>query len=392
MGALFGYCAAAVAFEYYVKSSREFLRTQAAALGAGDLLASRTHPEYRPYSSMASFADASRGKRWLRATLTRSPISPVQLLALPLNLEKSFYRFPRLRDSGVHLLRIAEGITRLRNTARACGSWKALEKEFDQKLPVLLYHHVGPFRPGTLRELTVLPKRFESQVRWLARRGYVGIKPADWLNWVRDGKSLPEKPILLTFDDAYADIVEYALPILRKYGFSGVVFVVTERLGGTNTWDEAQGCGTLQLMTAEQIRYWASQGIEFGAHSRTHAHLSKLSAAELSAEVVGSKNDLSALLGYPIVSFAYPYGDYNDAVRDLVQGEFDLAFSIEEGLNYLSGDLHLLKRSYVGPSDSLLECVLTVRRGGIRGIRDWRMKLRLRTRLRRLLGINQGRP
>ena len=259
-------------------------------------------------------------------------------------------------------------------------------------MPVLLYHHVGPFKAGTYRELTVSPEKFERQVRWLARRGYVGIKPADWLNWVRDGKSLPEKPILLTFDDAYADIAEYALPILRKYGFSGTVFVVTERLGGTNTWDEAQGCGTLHLMTAEQIRYWAGQGIEFGAHSRTHAHLSKLSAAELSAEVAGSKSDLSALLGHPIVSFAYPYGDYNDAVHDLVRGEFDLAFSIEEGLNYLSGDLHLLKRSFVGPGDSLLEFALTVRRGGIRRIRDWRNKLRLRTRLRWLLGIKRARP
>ena len=240
MGVLFGYCAAAAVFEYYVKSSLEFLRTQAAALGAGDLLASRTHPEYRPYSSLASFASASSGKKWLRATLTRSPISPVPLLALPLNLEKSFYRFPRLRNSAAHVLRIAEGITRLRNAVRACGSWGVLEKEFDRKLPVLLYHHVGHFKPGTYRELTVLPEKFERQIRWLARRGYIGVRPADWLNWVRDGKSLPEKPILLTFDDAYADVAEYALPILRKYGFSGAVFVVTERLGGTNTWDEAR--------------------------------------------------------------------------------------------------------------------------------------------------------
>ena len=111
-------------------------------------------------------------------------------------------------------------------------------------------------------------------------------------------------------------------------------------------------------MTAEQIRYWDGQGIEFGAHSRTHAHLSKLSAAELSAEVVGSKDDLSALLGHPIVSFAYPYGDYNDAVRDLVRDEFDLAFSVQEGLNYLSGDRHLLKRAYIGPTDLMIDFAL----------------------------------
>jgi peptidoglycan/xylan/chitin deacetylase (PgdA/CDA1 family) len=161
-------------------------------------------------------------------------------------------------------------------------------------------------------------------------------------------------------------------------------------LGSTNTWDEANGSATLQLMTAEQIRHWSGEGIEFGAHSRTHPHLTSLSSSELTTEVAGSKADLTALFGCPPVSFAYPYGDYNDAVRDTVRGEFDMAFSIEEGVNYLPGDLHLLKRSYVGPFDSLLEFALTVRRGGIRSIRDWRGKLRLRTRLKRLLGIKQS--
>ena len=108
--------------------------------------------------------------------------------------------------------------------------------------------------------MTVSPAKFEQQIRWLARRGFQGICPRDWLQWLREGKGLPDKPILLTFDDAYADTAEYALPILKKYGFGAAVFVVTERLGGTNTWDEAEGCGTLHLMTAEQIRYWADAG------------------------------------------------------------------------------------------------------------------------------------
>ena len=122
---------------------------------------------------------------------------------------------------------------------------------------LLLYHHVGPSRPGIDSKLTLSPQRFEQQMRWLARRGYAGVKPSDWLRWIRGGEGLPEKPILLTFDDAYADTAEYGLPIVRKYGFSCVVFVVTERLGGTNAWDQARGRATLQLMTAEQIRHWA---------------------------------------------------------------------------------------------------------------------------------------
>ena len=170
------------------------------------------------------------------------------------------------------------------------------------------------------------PQQFKRQIGWLARQGYVGIRPSDWLRWLREGTGLPDKPILLTFDDSLADIAEYALPVLREYGFGAAVFVVTGRLGGTNAWDEAQGCGTLRLMTAEQVRSWSAQGIEFGARRRTHADLTKLSENELSAEIVGSKEDLSALLVSTVLSFAYPYGESNDTVQELTRTHFDLAF------------------------------------------------------------------
>jgi peptidoglycan/xylan/chitin deacetylase (PgdA/CDA1 family) len=257
------------------------------------------------------------------------------------------------------------------------------KSKFDRRALALVYHHIGPSRPGTYRDMTVSPQRFEQQIRWLARHGYVGIKPSEWLHWAREGESLPEKPILVTFDDAYADTADYALPVLRKYGFAGAVFVVTERLGGTNTWDEAKGCGTLQLMTLEQIRYWAGQGIEFGAHSKTHADLTQLSSAECTAEIRGSKSDLAALLNSGVTSFAYPYGSYNNAVRDLARGEFDLAFTAEEGLINLRSDPHLLQRVVVYPDHSLVHFVLIVRTG--KSVAGWRVKFGVRTRFRRLL-------
>ena len=81
--------------------------------------------------------------------------------------------------------------------------------------------------------------------------------------------------------------------------------------------------------------------------------MTELSAAELAAEVKGSKDDLAALLGHAPVSFAYPYGDYNDAVLDLVRKEFDIAFSVEEGLNYLSQRPASAAASLYRPNDSL---------------------------------------
>ncbi len=392
MGASFRYQPAAVAYELYDKSSWQYLWTQARALGAGDIRTSRKHPEYRPYSALSTLGTTGTAKRWLRSALMRSPVSPVWFLALPLRLEKWYYRCGPLRSAGARLFILAARIAQLRSALSVAGSCKALKQEFGILCPGLMYHHVGPSHPGTFRELTVSPKQFEGQIRWLARWGYTGIKPSDWLRWRREGTGLPRKPILITFDDAYAETAEYALPILRRYGFGAAVFVVTERIGGTNTWDEAEGCGTLQLMTAEQIRYWAAEGIEFGAHGRTHADLTQLPADKCAAEIAGSKSDLANLLGALVVSFAYPYGHVSETVRELVRAEFDLAFGVDEGLNCLRDDPHLLKRRYVGPDDLLLDVAVGFRwRREARWLSDLRIKLGLRSRLKRALGRLGGR-
>ncbi|MGA9427849.1 MAG: glycosyltransferase, partial [Terracidiphilus sp.] len=244
-GCVFGYLPAAAAYEYYVKNSRHYLHAQAVAVAAGDLRASRKHPEYRPCSSLASLGETWWGKRWLLHALVGCPVSPVPLIAFPLRFEKWMYPLAPLRRAGVHLLNLAERLTRLRSAAQTAGSWQTIQSEFGRRCPVLLYHHVGPLREGTYHQLTISAKAFARQIRWLARRGYTGILPSDWLRWLRDGTGLPRKPIMITFDDGYADIAQYALPILRRYGFGATVFIVTARTGGTNTWDEARGCGTL---------------------------------------------------------------------------------------------------------------------------------------------------
>jgi peptidoglycan/xylan/chitin deacetylase (PgdA/CDA1 family) len=256
------------------------------------------------------------------------------------------------------------------------------------RLPVLMYHRVGPDRPGVFPGLEVSPARFERQVRWLARRGFTGVRAADWARWRREGKGLPPKPILLTFDDGYADLAEYALPVLQRHGFGAAVFVVTDLVGKTNVWDEEQGSGTHRLLTADQIRYWATRGIEFGAHGRTHADLTTLSAKAMTEEIVGSKNQLASILGAPVNSFAYPYGSYNQAAQDCARNAFDLTFLGDErtpGIVYLATAPYLLQRTMVQPNDTLadLECRL---RWGHSPLQELRARLRLRSRLRRLAG------
>jgi GT2 family glycosyltransferase/peptidoglycan/xylan/chitin deacetylase (PgdA/CDA1 family) len=363
MGVRFRYLRSAVARQIYVKTSRELVRKDAPRYGRNEVLLCRKHPDYRPYSALASVGQGPLWRHWLRGLATRFPVSPELLLRAPCAVAEWLRSIPWLRRAGVRMLEWRQGIQMLRSALREVGSWEAFQAEFGMRLPVLLYHHVGPLRPGTYPELTISPETFERQMRWLARRGYMGVPPSAWLAWCREGRALPGKPVLLTFDDAYADLTEHAFPVLRRHGFSAAVFVVTGQIGGTNAWDEKLGSATHQLMTAEQIRYWAGQGIEFGAHSRSHADLRALQGSDLADEVTGSGRDLAELLRTRVLSFAYPYGTHNDAVRKQVGDSYALACGVEEGLNFLKTRLSLLRRTMVQPDDTFSDFACRVRYG-----------------------------
>lgn len=257
------------------------------------------------------------------------------------------------------------------------------------RLPVLLYHHIGPRRPGTFTSLTVSPENLRRHVRTMARWGYAGIRPSDWLAWVEEGKQLPDRPVLLTFDDAYADLAEHGLPVLREYGFGAAVYVVTSQLGGTNRWDQAKGSVAHRVLTAEQIRYWATQGIEFGAHGRTHSSLTTLEHEAAEDEILGSKADMECVLGSKVFSFAYPYGSYNEAIQKIVRDAGLISFTVEEGLNDHSTNLQTLRRTMVQPRDNLLDLRLRLS-FGLNRVEHLRRELA--TWKRKLLSAFQASP
>ena len=109
------------------------------------------------------------------------------------------------------------------------------------RLPILSYHSVGPKRKGFDEYLNVPPEMFEQHLQWLSRGGYNSIHLADWIAYRSHGKPLPAKPVVLTFDDGYRDSADYAFPLLKKYGFSATLFVVSKFIGGTNAWDAQFG-------------------------------------------------------------------------------------------------------------------------------------------------------
>jgi peptidoglycan/xylan/chitin deacetylase (PgdA/CDA1 family) len=227
------------------------------------------------------------------------------------------------------------------------GGWNAFQREFAMRLPVLCYHHVGEKLPRSWPLLTVSPKVFRRQIEWLAKHGYTGIHAVEWLAWMQQGTALPEKPVLITFDDGYSDLVERAIPVLEEFGFKATIFIVSQHMGAASTWDVPLGHPSRPLMTAEQVRDCPSHGIEIGAHSRTHPDLRTLPDAALRTELEGSRAELTELMGRSVNTLAYCFGFQNELVRRRAGETFDLSFAAKPGLNGWRTDRTCLRRMFV---------------------------------------------
>jgi peptidoglycan/xylan/chitin deacetylase (PgdA/CDA1 family) len=225
--------------------------------------------------------------------------------------------------------------------------------------PVLMYHDVAPHRPGSrLNGWRVLPEDFARQLKLLAQSGYRGVSLRDLL----DRPDAPKKRVVLTFDDGYVGVLTRALPLLVARGFTATVFVVSAKLGGVNDWDgETPGAA---LITADGVRALAAAGIEIGSHGATHRPLTELSDADLAAEVEGSKAALEAVTGAPVVSFCYPYGNFDDRVVAAVRDAgYRAATVIRGGISPDLSDPFRLKRIAVRGTNTLLDFSIALTRG-----------------------------
>ena len=230
---------------------------------------------------------------------------------------------------------------------------------------VLMYHSVEAYDRDPY-QVTVRPARFGRQLRWLRRRGLRGVAMSELLRARRDGGG--ERLVGLTFDDGYGDFVTEVLPALRRYGWTATVFVVAGALGDHNRWDEPGP--RKPLMTAEQVRRVAGEGIEIGSHSLSHARLPELSAGRLADEVGRSREVLAALAGRPVDGFCYPYGSFGDREIEAVRAA-GYGYACAVGRSELAGR-HAVPRTFVGDRDGsarLLAKVVRHRLTAARGAR-----------------------
>lgn len=178
-------------------------------------------------------------------------------------------------------------------------------------VPIIYYHYIGnnPNPADKARDgLSIAPDKFEEELEYLSKANFTPISLDTMIAALKGNTSLPNKPIILSFDDGYIDFYVNAFPLLRKFNFHSVQFIPTGLVGKSSylTWD--------------QIKEMDSTGlVSFQAHSVTHANLPSLSDTQLKYEIIQSKKDLEEKLGKPVNFFAYPYGASDERVWNAVK-------------------------------------------------------------------------
>lgn len=196
-------------------------------------------------------------------------------------------------------------------------------------LPILMYHHIGyaPANGGKIRnDLTVSPENFKAQVYWLKTHGYHSVKFADLYDYFLGTGKLPDKPIILSFDDGYQDAFDNALPILREAGFSGSFAIITQY--------PSTHSGTNFYADWNTIKSAANEGMEIVSHTQDHfdGKNPKYTEAFILSNLKGSREDIFNHLGLSTETLVYPYGRYTSKYIELAkQAGFKLGVTVHWG-------------------------------------------------------------
>lgn len=216
-----------------------------------------------------------------------------------------------------------------------------------QTIPILCYHRFGPNRSS----MTVTAAAFESQMEYLARNGYRVISMAQFARFIEGGEPMPKKTVVITIDDGYRATYQVAYPILRKYGFPATVYLYSDFVGAADamTWPQMQ----------EMIR---SGLIEIQPHSKTHANLTVKLPGESDAryaervrrEVEAPAGVINERLSLASFSFAYPYGDVNELVADVLARQgVRLGVTVTAGGNGFFAYPYMLRRTMIFGTEDL---------------------------------------
>jgi peptidoglycan/xylan/chitin deacetylase (PgdA/CDA1 family) len=198
------------------------------------------------------------------------------------------------------------------------------------RAPILLYHHVSDSVQGS--RYYVSTENFEKQMHRLQELGYTPIPLSLLVDALLNGAELPQRPVVITFDDGPEDIYEKAFPIMRALGYPGVVFIVANRL-------ESEG-----FLNIEQLSEMIASGWEVGSHGMTHTDIT-LAHGSVRNEILQSRLDLDRSLGITVTTFAYPFGKIDPYVGEKVSDYgYEAAVGLGKSWQHSLATLYYLNR------------------------------------------------
>jgi len=239
--------------------------------------------------------------------------------------------------------------TPLKNSSASLASHLKIEPEIidrEIKVPIILFHYVRNIAPQPDHlgwNLSISPTIFQQQMEYLKKEGYHTITPHQLHQYLKYGYPLPNKPVMLTFDDGYLDFFEEVLPVLRDNNQHATNFIVTNFIGRKSymDWFHLQ-----YLLTSENVF--------LGAHTQSHKKLDQLNPEKLEQEIAINKATLEEGLSTAVDYLAYPYGSYNDNVLSATKRhKFKAAFTTEPGNLHKTKELLKLPRIKVGGGDTV---------------------------------------
>lgn len=215
------------------------------------------------------------------------------------------------------------------------------------RVPILMYHYISVPPPEAdiyRQDLSVTPADFEQQLRYLSEKGYTTIALKDLVYHLTLGYPLPERPVILTFDDGYRDNFLHAYRLLRRYNSVGTFFLITGLI------DENRP----EYLTWGQVRVMHRGGMEFGSHTYSHPDLRGQDADYLVWQIVGSQEAIAERIGEPVRFFSYPAGSYDQQVIDLLKSAgFWAAVTTRQGALHNPETLFELERIRMRGDDTL---------------------------------------
>lgn len=211
-----------------------------------------------------------------------------------------------------------------------------------QSIPVLYYHSINYEAENELR----IPKeKFKEQMQYLKDNGYTTLSLDEFYNFLSKNNPVPDKSVIITFDDGYKDNYENAFPILKEFGFKATIFMITGNI------DKEK-----DFLTSNQLKEMSKYNIDIESHTVSHSKLDTLDYSNQVRELKDSKEFLEKLLGKNVKYIAYPYGEWNENTLKAVKTVgYNMAFTTVAGWANKDQGLYTLHRVYISNNHSIDE-------------------------------------